>query len=190
MIATELLDRKFAQGLNYEAYVATAKPEHRENWDRFDERAALTQAQRELVASFTRPLNALAVSGTWCGDCVQQMPFLRHIEGANPGAVRCRFLDRDAHPDLAGLLHVCDGMRVPVVVLMNEEMDFLAAVGDRTLSRYRALASRQLGGACPLPGAPLPEDEVASTRQDWVDQFERAHLMCRLSTKLRQKHGD
>ncbi len=190
MIETELLAAKFDLGLPYERYVATAKPEHKDNWLSFQERAALTGAQRALVAAFIRPINALAVSGTWCGDCVQQLPFLKFIEEANPAVVRCRFVDRDEHRDLADRLFICDGVRVPVVILMNEEMDFLAAVGDRTLARYRALASRQLGGACPLPGAPLPDDEVAATRQDWVDQFERAHLMCRLSTKLRAKHGD
>lgn len=190
MIDRELLVRKFEVALPYGAYVATAKPEHLENWRRFEARAGLTEAQRALVASFTRGVNALCVSGTWCGDCVQQLPFLKSMEDANPRLFRVRFLDRDEHRDLAGLLHMGDGMRVPVAILMNEEFDFVTAVGDRTLSRYRALAARQLGGACPLPGAPLDEDEVAATRQDWVDAVERVHLMCRLSTKLRQKHGD
>ena len=97
MIERELLASKFEAGLPYEAYVATAKPEHLENWRGFEPRAALTEAQRALVASFTRGINCLAVSGTWCGDCVQQLPFLAHIERANPEVVRCRFLDRDEH---------------------------------------------------------------------------------------------
>lgn len=85
---------------------------------------------------------------------------------------------------------LCGGLRVPVVLILNEDFDVLSVEGDRSLARYRALAARQLGPACPLPGAPVPDDEVAATRQDWVDAFERAHLMARLSTKLRQRYAD
>jgi len=77
-----------------------------------------------------------------------------------------------------------------VVVFMNEDFEFVGLAGDRTLSRYRALAARMLGASCPLPGAPVPEDEIAATLQDWVEEFERAQLLLRLSGKLRQRHGD
>jgi hypothetical protein len=33
-------------------------------------------------------------------------------------------------------------------------------------------------------------EETAATLQDWLDEFERVQLMLRLSTRLRQKHGD
>jgi hypothetical protein len=79
---------------------------------------------------------------------------------------------------------------VPVVVFMNEDFDFVAFAGDRTLARYRALAGRLLGPSCPLPGVAVPADEVGATLQDWVDEFERVHLLLRLSPKLRQRHGD
>ncbi|MEL6311834.1 MAG: thiol reductase thioredoxin, partial [Pseudomonadota bacterium] len=81
-------------------------------------------------------------------------------------------------------------LRVPVVLILNEDFDLLALEGDRTLSRYRAMAARQLGPSCPLPGARVTAEEVEATLQDWVDAFERAHIMARLSTKLRQRHGD
>ncbi|MEM9558815.1 MAG: thioredoxin family protein [Planctomycetota bacterium] len=190
MLDPDLLRATFDAGLAYDDYVATGKPEHQPNWHAFHAGAALTEDQRALVGGFSRSVNALAVSGTWCGDCVQQLPFLDFIEKANPGRVRVRFVDRDEHMGFAERLKICSGTRVPVCVLMNEDFDFLALVGDRTLNRYRAMAARQLGGACPLPGAAVDADEVRATRQDWVDAFERAHLICRLSTKLRQRHGD
>jgi hypothetical protein len=52
------------------------------------------------------------------------------------------------------------------------------------------MAARQLGASCPLPGAPVPADEAASTMQGWIDEFERVQLMLRLSPRLRQVHGD
>jgi hypothetical protein len=73
---------------------------------------------------------------------------------------------------------------------MSEDFEFVSLLGDRTLSRYRAMAARSLGAACPLPGAPLPDDELAATLSEWVGEFERVQLLLRLSPRLRQKHGD
>lgn len=180
----------FEAGLPYDQYVATGKPHEQENWRAFERGVALTDTQRSLLGGFVRRVDALIVSGTWCGDCVQQCPMLGAIERANPEKIRVRFVDRDEHMDIAERLMICGGTRVPVGLLLNEDADVLAMVGDRVLSRYRAMAARQLGGACPLPGAPVAADEVAATLQDWVDEIERAHLICRLSTKLRQRYGD
>lgn len=190
MLPTELIRAKMDAALAYEAYLATAKPEHRAAWQAFRARADLTTAQATLVGGFTRRVHALVVSGTWCGDCVQQIPFIDAIQAASPGRFTARYLDRDQHRDLSDRLMLCGGLRVPVVLLLNEDLDVLSVEGDRSLARYRALAARQLGASCPLPGAPVPDDELAATRQDWVDAVERAHLMARLSTKLRQRHGD
>jgi len=190
MLTPDFLKAKFDQGLPYDNYVATGKPGEQDNWKTFHQQVHLTDDQRNLLGGFVREINAVFVSGTWCGDCVQQVPFLDHIEKAAGGRVRVRILDRDEHPDLADPLMICGGKRVPIGLLLNEDFDMLSLVGDRTLNRYRAMARNRLGGACPMPGAPVPPDEIAATLQDWVDEFERAHLICRLSTKLRERHGD
>jgi len=150
----------------------------------------LTPAHQSLVASFTRQIHVLATSGLWCGDCAAQVPMLDHIQRANPAKVSFRLLDRDKHKDLAEQIKICGGLRVPTVVFLNEDFEFLAIVGDGTLSRYRGKAEKQLGASCPLPGADVPEDESRATLQDWVDEFERAHLIARLSPRLRERHGD
>ncbi len=189
MIEPSFLESKFREALPYEGYVGKGKPEHQRAWTAFRTRADLTPAQEALVGGFVRRLPVLVVSGTWCGDCVQQIPFIDAIDRAGP-TVEARYLDRDLHADLSSRLMLCGGLRVPVVLILNEDFDILSVEGDRTLSRYRALAARQLGASCPLPGGSVPDDEVAATRQDWVDAFERAHLMARLSTKLRTKYED
>jgi thiol-disulfide isomerase/thioredoxin len=180
----------FEKGLGYEGYVAAGKPHEVENWRGFHARVALTAGQRALLGSLTRKVNALCISGTWCGDCVQQCPMFDHIAKASAGKIEMRFLERDAHAEFAEHFKICSGARVPVLILLNEDFDFCAFAGDRTLSRYRSLAARQLGGACPLPGAPVATDEIAATVQDWVEEFERVQLMLRLSGKLRQRYGD
>ncbi|GAB5495872.1 MAG: hypothetical protein Phyf2KO_09520 [Phycisphaerales bacterium] len=189
MLTPSYLRQKFDAGLTYEDYLSKGSPGHRRGWDALHEQTSLSKTQAELIGSFTRELNVLVSSGVWCGDCAQQMPVLDHIERASD-KITCRFLDRDEHSDFAEKVMLCGGLRVPVVLILNEDYDLLNFAGDRTLSRYRALAARQLGASCTLPGAPVPDDEARATLQDWVDEFERAQLMARLSTKLRQRYSD
>lgn len=177
-------------GLTYEQYLQSGKPDQRANWERIGRSVTLSDAQRALVAAFTRRMNVIVLSGIWCGDCVQQGPLLQHIADANPDRVVMRWLDRDRHADLRDRVRINAGDRVPVVLFLAEDYELVGWYGDRTLARYRALAARQLAAACPLPGAPVPTDELHATLADWMDEFERAHLLLRLSARLRQRHGD
>jgi hypothetical protein len=73
---------------------------------------------------------------------------------------------------------------------MAEDYEFVSMFGDRTLSRYRSIAKKQIGSACDIPGIAIPQDEINATLQEWLNEFERVQLLLRLSTRLRQKHGD
>ena len=181
---------KHEAGSKYADYVRSGTPAQHENWKAVHDRVSLSASQRELLASFNRQINVIALTGIWCGDCVQQLPLIDHIAQANPQKIDVRYLDRDQHMDLQAIVRVNGGNRVPVLIFLAEDYEMVGWVGDRTLSRYRAIAARQLGPSCPLPGAALDADELKATMQDWVDEFERVHLLLRLSTRLRQKHGD
>jgi len=184
------LQDKHAAGLPYADYVATGKPEQQDNWKKIYEQVPLTGAQQQLIAGFTRQMNVIGVSGVWCGDCVQQCPLIQRIAEANPDQINLRWVDRDEHIDLQEKVKINAGNRVPVLVFCAEDFEFVSWFGDRTLTRYRAMAQRQLAGACPLPGAPVPDDELAGTLQDWLDEFERVQLLLRLSGRLRKLHDD
>ncbi len=184
------LQTKFEAALPYDAYLRTGTPDQQAHWQRVYDQAQLTPAQTNLLASFTRRMPVLVVSGIWCGDCVQQVPLLARIAQANPDQVLLRLVDRDQHPDLQKLVRINAGDRVPVALFLAEDYELVGWFGDRTLHRYRAIAARQLGPACPLPGAPIVADELAATLQDWLDQFERAQLLLRLSARLRRRHND
>jgi hypothetical protein len=131
----------------------------------------------------------LVLAGAWCGDCVNQCPIFAHFAAAAP-AIDLRFLDRDARPDIAAHLKVCGGQRVPTVAFFSEDFAPVLFYGDRTLSAYRASAAAQLGESCASGAAPPPADQIAAVITDWLDQFERVHLILRLSARLRQIHGD
>lgn len=190
MITADLLRSTFSLATPYAPYVATGSPPQQASWKKIHDQAALTDGQRRLVGGFVRSMHVLVISGTWCGDCVQQCPLLERIAEANRQRIDLRFVDRDEQIALAERVKICGGHRVPTVIFMAEDFEFVALAGDRTLSRYRALAERQLGPSCPLPGAPVADEELAATLQDWCDEFERVHLILRLSGRLRQKHGD
>jgi hypothetical protein len=184
------LSEKFNAALPYDRYVLTGTDEQQRRWRQVYDAARLTAAQRELVAGFTRPMHVLIVSGIWCGDCVQQCPLPQRVAEANPAAVRLRLLDRDEHKDLSSQLRINGGDRVPVALFLAEDFELCAAFGDRSLSRYRALARKQLGAACRTGIGGPDTDELAATLQDWLNEFERIQLMLRISPRLRQKHGD
>lgn len=188
-LSAEYLQSKFDAGLNFDDYLAT-DPVKAEKWRTVHQRAQLTAAQCELIAAFTRRMPVLISSGIWCGDCVQQCPLLQRIADANPRMIELKLVDRDEHLDLSQRIVINAGLRVPTVIFMAEDFEFVHLLGDRTLSRYRAVAARQLGPHCPLPGAPIGDDELSVTMQDWVNEFERVHLLLRLSQRLREKHGD
>lgn len=190
MLTPAFVRPHFESGLPYERYVASGTPDQKSKWADFHARVALTPAQRALVAGFTRRVHVLVVSGLWCGDCVQQCPMLAHLAAANPGVVDLRFVDRDAHKGLSDVVMICGGNRVPTVIYLNEDFEFCGLSTDKSLSRLRAVAARSLGASCPVPGAPVPSDEIAATLQDWCLDLEKAHLLVRLSAKLRQRHGD
>jgi hypothetical protein len=190
VLDASFLAEKMAQALPYDRYVQTGTPQQQERWQQFYDQVRLQAAQVELIARFPRDMKLLVVSGIWCGDCVQQCPLLARIAEANPQRIDLRFLDRDQHRDLSAPLHINLGNRVPVVLFLAEDHVLCAIYGDRTLSRYRALAQRHLGPSCPT-GIVLPEqEEVAATLQDWLNECERVQLMLCLSARLRQKHND
>ncbi len=184
------LAEKFAAALPYNRYVATGTPEQQRRWKMMLDAVKLTPQQAERIALYRRDMKLLVISGVWCGDCVQQVPLIQRGAEANPARIDLRILDRDEHRDLIEPLRINTGDRVPVVLFLAEDHELCGVFGDRTLSRYRALAARQLGASCPLAIAPPERDEWAATLQDWLNEIERFQLLLQLSGRLRAKYGD
>ena len=187
-ISASQLQQWFERALSYDAYLASDN-ERAEAWRANEAKCTLTDSQQSLLTSFVREIRVLVVSGIWCGDCSSQGPMLEAI-GKGTSKIELRWLDRDRAVELSDKLTINAGNRVPTVLFLAEDYEPVSILGDRTLSRYRAIASRQLGAACELPSATIPEEEFKNTLQEWLNEFERVQLLLRLSTRLRQKHGD
>lgn len=180
----------FDRGLGYHDFLEKhGSAEHRRRWAEWHARVQLSAAQQSLIASFTREMKVLCLAGAWCGDCVNQCPILDHFQRANQ-RIQVRYFDRDAHPEMAAELKVCGGARVPVIVILSEDGFEVTRFGDRTLAKYRQLAADQYGPACPTGLLPSDGNLLAAVTQDWVDILERAQLILRTSSRLREKHGD
>ncbi len=180
----------FSESLSYNSFLDRyATPAQRQRWDAMHGRFKLTPDQVELLSGFTRRMPVICLAGAWCGDCINQCPVFDHFAAASP-RIDLRLLDRDAIPALRDALAINGGQRVPVVVFLSEDWNEVFHDGERTLSIYRQLAADQLGPACPT-GLVLPEDQdLAMIAAEWLSEFERAHLILRLSPRLRAKHGD
>ena len=175
----QFLSEKFSHALVYDAYLRSATGEHLRRWKEAYDASALTPPQRALIGGFQRDMKVIVVSGTWCGDCVQQCPLIQRITDANRGKINLRYLDRDAHLDLSEQLRMNGGLRIPVALFMAEDFELCSIFGDRTLARYRAQAAQRLGPACPTGIVAPGNAEVAATLADWLNEFERIQLMLR-----------
>jgi hypothetical protein len=182
--------RVFAEALSYGAFLDTfATPAQRQRWDAMHARFALTPAQTYLLRSFTRRMPVVCLAGAWCGDCTNQCPVFDHFARA-ASAIDLRFLDREALPEVRDTVLINGGQRVPVVVFLSEDWNEVFRYGERTLSIYRKLAADQLGPACPTGVVPPVDEALQTLTAEWLAEFERAHLILRLSPRLRAKHGD
>jgi hypothetical protein len=181
---------KCKQGLAYADFLARyANDGQKQRWKQVHEQVRLTTSQRELLGTFCREMPVLCLAGAWCGDCIGQCPIFEHFAAATP-VIKVRYLDRDEHADVQRELQINGGNRVPVVVFLSEDGQEVARYGERTLSKYRQMIRDQVGASCPtgiiVPGDPL----LAQVTQDWLNEFERAQHLLRLSPRLRQLHGD
>jgi len=166
-----------------------ATPAQRARWDAMHDRVRLSAGQTSLLGGFVRRMPVLVLAGAWCGDCVNQCPFFDHFAAASP-AIDLRLLDRDARPAVAEALAINGGHRVPSVLFLSEDFREVARYGERTLSTYRRLAADQIGPACPTGLVGPDEDALSSALSEWLDEFERAQLILRLSPRLRMKYQD
>ena len=186
------LKSKFDTALAYEDFVSLGDSEgHRPPWDQRYGQLDLDDDQKHLVASFTRRMNVLCLSGTWCGDCALQGAAMQRIAEGNADNIDLRYLLRsEDQADLVVKAPINAGFRVPVTWFMAEDFEPVAWFGDRTLSRYRSMARKALPpqetAAQPTP----PEDPVREVLREVLEEFERVELLLRLSSRLRQVHGD
>lgn len=178
---------KLIGGLTYDDFLGRYGSESdQRRWNDFHSQVSLSDEQKSLLGSFVREMQVLVMAGAWCGDCVNQCPIFDHFARATD-KIQLRFFDRDDNPDLAAALQTCGAPRVPAVVFLAEDGAFCGRAGDRTLAKYRLMASSLIGAAC---STGIHDSLTDAVVQEWLDEFERIQWMLRTSSRLRQLHGD
>ena len=181
---------KFSTGLKYDTFLKKyGTDSQQKKWQVVHQQVALKPVQRELLTSFQREMKIIVMAGTWCGDCVNQLPIFNHFSAACP-QLDVRFFDRDDNPDLGEQLMTCGAARVPAVLFLSEDFFVCGRYGDRTLAKYREMAATQLGPSCPTGIGGVDQSLLDEVTQNWLNEFERIQLMLRLSPRLRILHGD
>jgi hypothetical protein len=177
------------QGLCYADFLTKYGSEgDRRRWQQVWSKTRLIPEQESLLRSFVREMHVLCMAGAWCGDCVEQCPIFQVFEELS-AVIHVRYLDRDAFPQLKELLTICGGARVPQVVFFSEDMQEVGRYGDRTLAKYRQMATSLAGSACST-GNLGEAQQHAEVIQGWLNEFERIQLILRTSPRLREKHAD
>jgi hypothetical protein len=181
---------EFPKGLSYANFLARHGTEsQRHRWAAVYDHVQLTADQRNLLAGFVRHLKVACLAGPWCPECINQCPIFERFVEAAP-KIEVRYFLRDAHEELRETLRICGGHRLPVVVFLSEDDQFLGLYGDRTLAEYRTLAGLPPDASCSAGLAPPEQSLLNAVIGEWLNQFERFQLMLRLSSRLRQLHGD
>lgn len=181
---------QFAAGLTYHDFLARhGSDEHRKRWEAFYNRVVLSDQQHALLVGFVREMRVLCLTGAWCGDCVQQCPIFQRFAEATD-KIQIRYFDRDANPELAAALAMCGGARVPMLIFLSEDGQWVGTYGDRTVAKYRQMAADLLGAACPTGIVPPDHHLTEEVIADWLREFERIQLVLRTSARLRAVHGD
>ncbi|MFK8112208.1 MAG: thioredoxin family protein [Rubripirellula sp.] len=181
---------KFASGLEYQAFLESyGNDQHRARWATHHDQVSLTIEQTSLLESFVREMKVIVFAGAWCGDCANQCPIFDHFAKAN-SKLKVRFFDRDDNPDLGEIMSTCGAQRVPSLLFLSEDDHVCGRYGDRTLAKYREMADKQLGNACPTGIGGEDQQMLNQVVQEWLNEFERIQLMLRLSGRLRKLHDD
>ena len=184
------LEEHFKSGMEFEPFVAMLPMDQQSSWVQRHGQLELSDSQLELLGSFTRDMKILCLTGPWCGDCALQGAALGRIAASQPERIQLRFIPRDdSYAELIISSMINAGTRVPVTWIMAEDFEPCSRIGDRTLSRYRSMASKALGPASGVLAAP-PEDPVRTVMDEVLQEVERVQWMLRLSPRLRKQHGD
>lgn len=163
-------------------------PENAPRWHDFMARVPdLNDEQKERLQDYNRIVKVLVYGGVWCGDCVRQGPLFKKIADVIDD-VEIRFIDRDTSDELQDEVRILGATRVPIVVFLTEDYWEVGREGDRLLPVYRAKAAREIGRGHAL--GVLSPKAIEDQLDLWVDIFERAIIMTKLSPPLRKRHHD
>ena len=180
--------RHWETAIPYDDFIKTDLEMGKRWKDIADRLPLLSENQLQRLQDYNREVNVLMYGGIWCMDCARQGPIIRQIADVCGNTVNLRIIDRDVSEELKDELRILGATRVPIVVFLSEDFWEVGRFGDRTLTVYRAKASREIGRN--FDAGILSPNALQAQVDEWTDIFERVLIMLRLAPPLRRRHKD
>jgi hypothetical protein len=126
------------------------------------------------------------------GDILTREKFITEEQRDKAVAAQAGFESLDDWDSaIANELQICGAPRVPQLVFISEDWYECERYGERTLARYRAIATkRNQGPSCSTGLFAPPADVHAAEIVEWLTHFERVQLMLLTSPRLLKLHGE
>jgi hypothetical protein len=144
------------------------------------ERAA-NEATLDLSAftALPEPLNVVALSEDWCGDCTDNLPIVNRI-AVETGKLEFRIISRDDNLDLMDrYLKYGRFQSIPVIIFMDRELNEIGHLKERpeSVTERRKQARAELYERRPeLGGIALPPDQ-------WTDELRQQRYDAEIATR-------
>jgi hypothetical protein len=167
---TVVTPERFAQGMTYEAYVASIERNQarfQENYDGTSVPAEDAAALKALMAKPGGPAKMLVLGEDWCPDVFRGMPVFARI--AESTGMELRVFPRDQHKDIMGeFLNGGEFESIPVAVFYTKDMEYIAHWIERP-----ELAQREMRELAPMYARLRQPDktpeEAAAAKQEYID---------------------
>lgn len=114
------LDLLKANSTDYESYFQTLTSKEKDIWKKDYEKVFLDEEVKQLLKSPSRPINIIAFSKSWCGECAMAIPMLERMARLST-FLTLYIIDRDQCPDLYEPFMPNGDKRVPVVLFTSED---------------------------------------------------------------------
>lgn len=148
------------------------------NYSRAKRWLKTAQLSEELVnLAKTKSLKILAVTEAWCGDTAQNLPLFDVLSKAVNWEYRLCM--RDEHTDLMEHFLINGGKSIPVVIIMDEQLNVIAKWGPRPSTAQKMVMDYKH-----QPEPKQTYDEFSVSLQKWYNTDKTETLQEEISTIL------
>ncbi|MFX0092589.1 MAG: thioredoxin family protein [Candidatus Hodarchaeota archaeon] len=134
-ISASLLE---ANSTDYESYLKTMTDSQKEMWKENYEKVSLNEEIKQVLRSPSRPINIVAFSGAWCGECAMTVPILAQMASMSK-FLTLHIIDRDQSPELYEPFTPNGDKRVPVVIFTSEDYFVITQWVERCAIKFEMM---------------------------------------------------
>ena len=159
MTKKEAIEAAWNNSMSYEEYIAlieklheekkaTSFPENEEYFQyslmsltRMNRIFKKTEAESELIetmSSVKKKQNWILITESWCGDASQTVPVIAKLSSLSEN-IDLKIVLRDSNPDIMGHYLTNGGMSIPILVVLNDELEEITTWGPRPLAAQQLL---------------------------------------------------